>query len=66
MKTLVVSHVKLVMSKQVVKPGHVRLMGAGVVQRQCVPKVQITTTIAYKVSRGHVNYTQYSITDSAG
>ena len=54
------------MSKQVVKPGYVRVMGAGVVQRQCVPKVQITTIIANKVSRGHVNYTQSSITDGAG
>ena len=40
MKTLVVSHVTLVMSSLVVKLGPVRVMGAGVVEMMCVKEVK--------------------------
>ena len=45
MKTLVVSHVTLVISYPVVTVGPVRVMGAGVVMRPCV--VEVSTLYVY-------------------
>ena len=45
MKTLVISHVTLVMSYLIVRLGPVRVMGAGVVVLPCVAEVSITFSL---------------------